>query len=106
MFLLLFVRLNKQKNNKMQTLHSMLLCCCLLEGQDRVPHLCSACASVQGVERAPVFPGARSRCGSRFVLGAEGAQGSLRFRSSVPRSCRRARCRQGSAGGGRVAGAA
>lgn len=38
--------------------------------------------------------GSQSCCGSRFVLGAEGAQGSLRFHSSVPRSCRSARYRQ------------
>lgn len=56
MFLLLFVQLNKQKNNSTQTLHSMLLCCCLLQGQDGVPRLCSACLSVQGDEKAPVCP--------------------------------------------------
>lgn len=37
MFLLLFVQLNEQKNNKMQTFRWVLLYCCLQEGQGRAP---------------------------------------------------------------------
>jgi len=59
MFLLLFEKLSKQMNKKMQTWRWILLCCCLLEGQDRVPRLCSACPSAQR--------GEKSRCRAGFI---------------------------------------
>lgn len=105
MFLLLFVQLNKQKNNKTQTLHSVLLCCCLLEGQDRVPVSALLAHLSRGMRRLP--------CARGLVLlwlqvcfGCRGSPGQPVVPQLGPCLLPQSREQAGRCWGGRVAGAA
>lgn len=91
MFLLLFVQLNEQKNNKMQTLRWMLLYCCLQEGQGRVPLSGHLPMGLKGSTE----PRTWSHMGSGFALGADRAQSSLCSGAATePNAAGQCRCRE------------
>lgn len=76
MVLLLFVWSNKRKNNKTQTLPTMLLCCCLPQGQDKGPSSLLCLRLCPGAEISGVL---HALCG-----GCSSARGSCALPSSPP----------------------